>query len=535
MKVKLVTGYILLCIFIAGCGLATSPEPMLKGTKTAEDIISEIELAGEESGTKSGSIQVTPLLPKYVEAKEKGLHITIEDNKLSCNLINADLRETLLKIAELTQLQFVFAENIYGRVNAKFNNLELEDGIYLILDTAHYVFEKETGVYTIHRAPDAPDRIKYHEVRLRYVPVEKLMERIAALYGLPFQSGSGMSTGGSIDESKDMPEMKPFAGPTSLMMKGVTIVKAIDQNVLFISGESHRVDEMLELIAVLDQKVPQVLIETYLVEYDDNALKESGIDLSADIIRSSLNMAFNGNLTSILDLPAIIEGKNVWEGNGTSSSENGSQIPTNGGINSNGGDNSGLLNLFSVGNSTEDKKKLVTLAAIIHALMDEDKLKVMSKPYIIVDSGAQAIISAASEQYVIAAVPEQAGTLEKVETKTMFRIIPTVISDNAIHVQLSLEQSEFTTPQPNAVLATNKNTARTNLVVVDGETIVIGGINSTREVTTSRSVPILRNIPILKNLFGASRKFTSSRKVNFYVTPHILPLKEGIIKENIEP
>jgi type II secretory pathway component GspD/PulD (secretin) len=499
---------VLLCLFAIGCASKTSQ------IEQAEKIIDDIIESAEE--TARDELRIARI-PRYAE-EEDGIHITIENGKLSCDLVNADLRKTLLKIADVAQLQFVFSENIYGRVNAKFSNLALEEGIRLILGT-RYIFEKKAGVYSVRKSPDASLSVKYHEVQLRYVTVEQLMKRVAAFYRLPFKSDQ-QSTGGQIGRPEGMVEMQPFAGPTSLMMKDVTIVKAIERNVLLISGESSRMDEVLELITALDQKVPQVLIETYLVEYDEEALRESGIDLSFELIRELSSLAFNVGrgrtddiftlpaITSILSLPAIAEGayKRVWEDDATDGTEGG----------------------------TEDSAEI---AARIHSLMDENKLTVISRPYVIVSNRDQAFISAASEQYVIAAIPGQSlatGTLERVKTTTSFTILPTIISDNKVYIQLSLEQSEFTTPRSNAVLSTNRNTARTSLVVKDGETIIIGGVNSSREATGNRGVPVLRSIPVLKYVFGASKRSSSSRKVNFYITPHILPLEEEIIREKIK-
>ena len=174
--------------------------------------------------------------------------------------------------------------------------------------------------------------------------------------------------------------------------------------------------------------------------------------------------------------------------------------------------------------------------ARIHSLIDENSLTIMSKPYVVVSNGAQAFISAATEQYVIAALPGEqlaTGSLQQVETRISFVILPTIVSDDRIHIQLNVEQSEFTTPRYNAALATNRNIARTSLVVADGETIVIGGVNSSREATGNRGIPVLRSIPVLKHIFGASKNSSSSRRVNFYITPHILPLKEEIVMEKI--
>lgn len=509
---------VLLCFLAIGCA---SKSGNIEQTKNILDAIgAEEKLAGEE-------FEITAV-PSH-EKEEVGFNIAVEEGKLSCDLVDADLRRTLLKIAEDAQLQFVFSENVYGRVNAKLNNIDLEEGLRIILGSVHYILEKEAGIYSIRRSSDAPAGVKYHEIHLRYVSTEHLMKRIAALYKLPFELEVG--GGSAIIEPDGVADLQPFAGPTSLQMVGVTIVKAIEKNVLLISGEASRVDEVLDLIAVLDQKVPQVLIETYLIEYDEEALRESGIDLSAELINGLSGVAFNARkngvdniivlpaITSILSLSAIAEGSYKKILDDESASGGDALDGTDGDISA------------TASNDTFE------IAAKIHALMDESKLTIISKPYVIVSNGSKAFISAASQQYVIAAFPDQplsTGSLEQVETRISFTILPTIISDNKIHIKLSLEQSEFTNPRTNAVLSTNKNTAITDLTVDNGETIVIGGVNSTREVTASRGIPFLRKIPILKYIFGASQKSSSTRKVNFYITPRILPLKEEIIGEKIE-
>ncbi len=503
--------HIFLCIIpilIIGCGIYSKP-------KITEGIIGEITSA-EEISEKQFKVLST-FNSQYTLKEEKGIQVRYADGKLDCYLIKADLREILLKIADLANIQIVFAENVYGRVNAKFSGFLLEDALRLILDSVGYEFEKIDDIYTIKRHPFASDRVQYHEVRLNNILAENLMERISAFYGIPFQAELSSSSGSVTSES--MPEISPYIGPTSLKMEGITIVKLIDKNILLVSGERDKVEELLDLIEILDQKVPQILIETYLVEYDENALRESGIDLSAEIIKDALTIAINGGFerASMLRMPTILEGTKIWKKSFEITApelidqEIEAQAP-----------------------SSEDVTRYTTLVSRIQALIDKNSLKVISKPYVVVNNNMQAVISSASEQYVVATViGEQGKLMEKAETKTSFRIIPTIISDNAIHVQLSLEQSEFTTPQPNAALGTNKNTAQTSLIVSDGETIVIGGINTSREVVATRGIPFLKDIPVLKYIFGVSSRINISKKVNFYVTPHILPLKEGIIKEEI--
>ena len=289
------------------------------------------------------------------------------------------------------------------------------------------------------------------------------------------------------------------------------------------------------------------------MEYDENALQESGIDLAEGLLGKVANFSFGSTATEILDLPAILRG----------SYTNRKNIPAKLAERLNEVKDSdyavpknlkavGLLDLqesLGLWSSTEPPEGLRDLDADwgmlpilsqytiqLQSLIDENKLTVLSKPYIVVRSGQLARISSAADQFVIASDPTSefsSGTLEQVETKTSFNIVPTVISDNLIQIQMSLEQSAFTAPAPGAVLGTNKNTASTTLVVANGETFVLGGIKSSIQSTRERGVPFFSKIPIIKLFFSASGTSSESKKVNFYITPHLLPLKDKIFEERL--
>jgi type IV pilus assembly protein PilQ len=525
-------------ILISACASTQKEKP--------EDIISAIQQATEEEAEVPSPASLPEMESEALEAvstlkeeKPAGVDIKFEDGKLSCELKNADLREVISKIAELTEMEFVSSTNIYGRINANFADKELQDGLELILDTAGYSLEEKDGVYVISRSETTEETgVKFHEVQPKYVSAEELISQIASYYGLnPALQYSALTKEGELEDNSQEEQlaqepssflvygdatefdiystiieeeigMRYFRGPVSLKVKDLRLMKAIGRNSIYISGPTAQVDKLLELIAVLDQKMPQVMIETWLVEYDDNALKEAGIDLSEGLLGKVSDFAFGTVSTEIFDLPAILRGMYV----------NKQKIPPA---------EEGLL---------EEEKTITQYTIALQALMDKNKLTISSKPYIVVRSGMLARISAASEQFVIASSPGGivSGELEQVETKTSFNIIPTVISDNLIQIKMNLEQSAFTAPAPGAVLGTNKNTANTALTVANGETIVIGGINSSRQSISERGVPLLSKIPLIKYLFSAATKSTESRKVNFYVTPHILPVKKGIIKAEEE-
>jgi type II secretory pathway component GspD/PulD (secretin) len=528
--------YPLLFILILGCA-----------SKQQEDIGSIIaaisqsteEYAGGQIDLLEMESEALAAVSTLGEEELAGVEIEFEDGKLSCELKNADLRDVISKIAELTEMEFVFSGNIYGRINARFTDKELHAGFELILNTVGYSLEEKDEVYVISRA-EAPEGvgIQFHEVQPKYVLVEELIAQIATYYGLnPGLQYSALTSEGDLEDDSELLDgepvnflvygtaseydvystieedigMKYFRGPVSLKIKEARVMKAVGGNTLYISGPSTQVDELLDLITVLDQKMPRVMIETWIVEYDDNALKEVGIDLSEGLMGKVANFTFGTTSTEIFNLPAILRGTYI----------NRKKLSPK------------FMEQFLI--TPGEEEALAQYTINLQALMDKNKLTINSKPYIVVRSGKLARISAASEQFVVAVDPTaDIGTLEQVETKTSFNIIPTVVSDNLIHINMSLEQSGFTAPAAGAVLGTNNNTANTTLTVANGKPIVIGGIKSSSQSTGERGVPILSKIPLIKYLFRASTELTESRKVNFYVTPYILPIKGGIIKEEEE-
>lgn len=532
MKIILYPLLFIIIFFIFGCASTQH--------KKEDDILAAIDKATREGLELQVDVseiesEALEMVATNKEEEPSGVKIELKDDKLDCDLKNADLRDVISKIAKLSGINFIFSGNIYGRINAKFEAKELEAGLGLILNAAGYSLDEKDGVYVISKTEaeiSETTEVKFHEVQPKYISAEELISQIASYYGLnPALQYSALSKEGDLEDDSEQLDKEPgsflvygdatefdvfndieqeigmryFRGPISLKVRNIRVIKANGRNALYLSGATAEVDKILELIAVLDQKAPQVMIETWLVEYDDNALKEFGIDLSEGLLGKVSNFTFGASSTEIFNLPAILRGMYI----------NKKKIPLK------------LQEEFLI-----EPEVLTKYTLALQSLMDKNKLRVSSKPYIVVRSGMLARISAASEQFVVASNPKiDVGSLEQVETKTSFNIIPTVISDSLIQIKMNLEQSAFTTPAAGAVLGTNKNTANTTLTVTNGETIVIGGINSSSQSTGERGIPILSQIPLIKYLFSAYKSSTESKKVNFYVTPHILPIKKGIIVE----
>jgi general secretion pathway protein D len=182
------------------------------------------------------------------------------------------------------------------------------------------------------------------------------------------------------------------------------------------------------------------------------------------------------------------------------------------------------------------------LAAAIHASATENRLKVISSPHILASNNKEAKIQIGSSEpiltntYTTPGAPTTettavvstgivTGTIEYKDIGVLLSVIPRISDAKLVTLELSIEQS--TVSQKNLGNLTNvpffpKKTAKTTLSIVEGQTIVIGGLIEQSKNATTSGVPFLSKIPILGALFG----FLSNEKVAtetiLLMTPHVI-------------
>jgi type IV pilus assembly protein PilQ len=79
----------------------------------------------------------------------------------------------------------------------------------------------------------------------------------------------------------------------------------------------------------------------------------------------------------------------------------------------------------------------------------------------------------------------------------------------------------------------NTQNAQTNVVVSDGETVVIAGLTSNESVQSEEGIPVLKDIPLLGNLFKRTKKQLEKQDLIVFVTPHIINKKVEALSGNV--
>lgn len=275
-------------------------------------------------------------------------------------------------------------------------------------------------------------------------------------------------------------------------------------NALIIQSTRSDLERILAIVTELDQPTAQVLIETYIIEATSQTARELGVQWGG-----------------------LYTGNDYWV---TSSTGDAIGITGEDPVNPSSGVVSNFpadLSRAAIAGSGFTLGAIVQsggllLAAQINALEEDGVLNILSKPSITTLDNQTAIIEAGDE------IPYQSVDDNKVQVeykKAVLRleVTPHVIEGDTLRLDIitNKDEPDFTrTVRGNPTVITKY--AKTNVVVFDGQTTVIGGLNQQTDRDLDYGIPWLRNIPGLGYLFKGESKNRQLDELLIFITPHIL-------------
>ena len=175
------------------------------------------------------------------------------------------------------------------------------------------------------------------------------------------------------------------------------------------------------------------------------------------------------------------------------------------------------------------------LTAAIQASASEDRLKVVSSPHILASNNKEAKIQVGSSQPILTntytttasgtTTSTVEGTIEYKDIGIILTVTPRINDGKLVTLDLSVESStvgQTTLGSLSNVPYFGKKTAKTTLSIMEGQTVVIGGLIEDTKNTTSAGVPFLSKIPILGSLFGYQSDTVGKTETVMFLTPHVI-------------
>ncbi|WP_431358052.1 type IV pilus secretin PilQ [Vibrio fluminensis] len=461
----------------------------------------DIELRAQIEGVFSYRYQLNGnLLEVIIEAKQqnRGEERSLSAKTMSINFQDVPVRNVLQLIAQYNDFNLVMADSVTGNISLRLDDVPWTQILDVILQVKGLDKRTEGNVVVI--APLA-------EIEQR----EKLLIEQARIESerAGFQS---QIIKVNFANASDIAELVGGDGVSGVLSERGTVRVDERTNTLLIRDFSTNIETVVEIVAALDVPIKQVQIEARIVTISEGSLDELGVRWSVNSNDGRLGASLEGNFDQRNQFQLL--------------DANGSLLPDV--------DISELLNVnlaAAAANSSTIAFQVAKLGSStlldleLSALQRESKAEVISSPRLITTNKQPAYIEQGTEIPYLEAASSGATSVSFKKAVLSLKVTPQITPDNRLILDLNVTQD-----RPGEVLKTGTgeavsiNTQRigTQVLVENGETIVLGGIYQRSVTDTVDKVPLLGDLPLLGALFRRSYQQLGKSELLIFVTPKVV-------------
>jgi len=289
-------------------------------------------------------------------------------------------------------------------------------------------------------------------------------------------------------------------------------------NALVVAAPTAVIREIKNVVTQLDRSRPQVLIEAVIAELSEDQAKR----LSTQLAYTSKNRG--GYLTKFDNLLSTIIGT------GADGDISESDISTLGGALGTAATTIGVAGDF-------DPLTGKGIGVLIQALKTDGSTKILSTPSVVTLDNEEATLSVGEE------VPFQTGsftssnngsnnpftTINREEVGVKLKVKPQISKGDSVRLEIEQESSKVKSGEP-GLQTTSKSTMQTNVLIQDGELLILGGLIEDQTNGSATKVPLLGDIPLLGRLFRSTSKSDSQSVLMMFIRPTIIRTAEDARK-----
>ena len=432
--------------------------------------------------------------------------------KLSLNFQNIEVRALLQVIADFTNFNVVTSDTVTGNVTLRLKDVPWDQALDIILQAKNLGLRKSGNVILI--APkdelNAKEKIEL-EAKQQIAALEPLRTQSFQLnYAKAEDIAKGLTGQGS----------GSGGGTTSriLSTRG-SVVFETRTNQLFVSDIPSKLEEVQSLISKIDIAVRQVLIESRIVIADDSFGRSLGIRLGAADLRGvrggipgygvngDTRVTIGGNLNAV-------QSQTLQNGTTgvTASDTNFINLPASG----ENGFNPATFALSLFGASAN---RFLNLE--ISALEADGKGKVVSSPRVVTADQQKAIIEQGEELPYQVATSSGATSLQFRKANLKLDVTPQITPEGNVILDVDIT-NDSVGRNTAAGFAINTKHVKTQVLVENGGTVVIGGIFTQNDREDITKVPFLGDVPYLGNLFKTRTVSSSKSELLIFLTPKVV-------------
>ncbi len=427
-----------------------------------------------------------------------------EGQRLTLNFQDIETRAVLQLLAETSGKNIVVSDTVQGNVTLRLRNVPWDQALDIVMTTKGLDMRQNGNVIIVAPAEEIAAR------ETADLEAKQAISELEPLYSEFLQ----------VNYAKAADLSALISGDSENAMISERGSIAVDErtNTLLVSDTAQRLQDIRRMVRTLDIPIKQVLIESRIVVVNDDFSRDLGVrlgvtgnDISDDriVVFSGTGEATNNYLGSITDsinnpgtpvtLPAIPGRYNV-------------NVPI--------AEPAGRFSLAVLG---EDY--LVDLE--LTALEAEGRGEIVSTPRVITANQKEAIIEQGVEIPYQQSASSGATTIQFKKAVLSLTVTPQITPDNNIIMDLKVHKDNVgdiisTGGLGGTVPSIDTRAVETQVLVADGQTVVLGGIYETERRETTNKVPFLGDIPFVGVAFRSKQRVDNKAELLIFVTPRIL-------------
>ena len=428
--------------------------------------------------------------------------------KLSLNFQSIDVRQVLQVIADFTNFNVVTSDSVSGTVTLRVQNVPWDQILDIIMRSKGLAMRKNGNVlWVAHKEEIAAKEKLEFESQISNEKIEPIRTQSFQLnYAKASDVAPQLMAGGGGGEG---------AAGRILSSRGSVIAEP-RTNQLFITDVATKLDQVAQLIAKVDVPVRQVLIEARIVEASSDFAKNLGVKLGGLDMRAAKGGEGGFQLTGENRVAFGTNYANVLGSSGATSTMDASSNFVNLPAGAYAGASAATfaVSLFSAASNR-------VLALELSALESDGRGKIISSPRVIAYDKTKAIIEQGTESPYQMATSSGATAVSFRKAVLKLDVVPQITPDGNISLELDVSKDSVGALTAYGPSIDTKH-IKTQVLVDNGGTVVIGGIYTEEQQDRDNKVPFFGDLPGLGLLFQNKSKVTKKSETLVFITPKLI-------------
>lgn len=436
--------------------------------------------------------------------------------KISLDFQDIEVRRVLQLLADFTNVNLVAADSVQGQITLRLKDVPWDQALDIILKSKNLDKRRNGNVIWIapvselikaeeDEAKAIAQSVKLAPIQTDYIQLN--YAKVADIEKLISERKSSSSSGNSTNNNDEL------AG--SLLSPRGSISSDIRTNTLIVNDTAQKIDEIRKMIELIDVPVKQVMIEARIVRATNNFSKDLGVKwgILSQGITNNNSLLVGGSDTTLWNLREPEADSETGGYKYTIERPNNLNVDL-GVANPAGRIAFGLISLSDF-----------MLDLELSAAQADGHTEVISTPKVLTGDKQRARVASGTK------IPYQSseggGTnpvpkTEFLDAALSLEVTPSITPDGKVSMELAINNDTPGVILPTGQRQIDTNSVTTNVLVNNGETVVLGGVFTNTTGDSVTKVPFFGDLPFIGNLFKTTSKQDNKDELLIFVTPRIV-------------